>query len=481
MRLTVFGTGYLGAVHAACMADIGHEVLGVDVDKEKIALLADRRPPFYEPGFQETLVRTLESGRLRFTTSPAAAGQFGDVHFICVGTPQRTGSFGADLRNVDAVVDALAPHLRPGGLIVGKSTVPVGTASRITRRIRALAPTADADVAWNPEFLREGFAVQDTLRPHRLVVGVQSGRADLTMRRLYAPILRSGVPFISTDPATAELVKMAANSFLAAKISFINAMAEVCDATGADVMTLADALGCDPRIGRRFLNPGLGFGGGCLPKDIRALTARAEELGVDQAVSFLHQVDSINTRQRQRTVDLARQLVGGSFAGRRIAVLGAAFKPNSDDVRDSPALDVAARIQRGGAQVCVHDPVAIDNAKAAHPSLEFAADVPRACRSADLVLHLTEWQHYAQIDPARLASIVRTPTILDARNALDLELWRSAGWTTRALGRPEDAPRVAAEPQPLRSRAPAADELSSAGGSSDTSELVDSARSAVGL
>ncbi|MDQ1014664.1 UDP-glucose dehydrogenase family protein [Streptomyces afghaniensis] len=436
MRLTVFGTGYLGAVHAACMADIGHEVLGVDIDEEKIAGLSECRPPFYEPGFQEVLVRTLDSGRLRFTTSAAAAGQFGDVHFICVGTPQRADSFAADLRSVDAVVDALALHLRRGALVVGKSTVPVGTASRLTQRIHSLAPAADVDVAWNPEFLREGFAVQDTLRPDRLVVGAQSRRADLTMRKLYGPMLRAGVPFISTDLATAELVKMAANSFLAAKISFINAMAEVCDVTGADAMTLAEALGCDPRIGHRFLNPGLGFGGGCLPKDIRALTARAEELGVDQAVSFLHQVDAINTRQRQRTVDLARHLVGGAFSGRHIAVLGAAFKPNSDDVRDSPALDVAARIQRSGAQVCVHDPVALDNARSVHPSLEFAADVNKACQSADLVLHLTEWPQYAQIDPARLASIVASPKILDARNALDLALWRSAGWTTRALGRP---------------------------------------------
>ncbi|MFD8237195.1 UDP-glucose dehydrogenase family protein [Streptomyces sp. NPDC059696] len=481
MRLTVFGTGYLGAVHAACMADIGHEVVGVDVDEEKIASLAGCRPPFYEPGFQETLVRTLDSGRLRFTTSPAAAAQFGDVHFICVGTPQRTDSFGADLRGVDAVVDALAPHLRPGGLIVGKSTVPVGTACRIARRIRTLRPAADVDVAWNPEFLREGFAVQDTLRPHRLVVGTESSRADLTMRRLYAPILRAGVPFISTDPATAELVKMAANSFLAAKISFINAMAEVCDATGADVMTLAEALGCDPRIGRRFLSPGLGFGGGCLPKDIRALTARAEELGVDQAVSFLHHVDAINTRQRLRTVDLARQLVGGSFSGRHVAVLGAAFKPNSDDVRDSPALDVAARIQRDGAQVWVHDPVAIDNAKNAQPSLEFAADVSQACHGADLVLHLTEWQQYERIDPARLAPVVRTPTVLDARNTLDLELWRSAGWTTRALGRPEAAPHGPAESRPLRSPAPSVGGLSPAGEGPDTAELVAYARSARGL
>ncbi|MCT9078925.1 UDP-glucose dehydrogenase family protein [Streptomyces fulvoviolaceus] len=454
MRLTVIGTGYLGAVHAACMADIGHEVLGVDIDAEKIAALREGRVPFFEPGLQDVLGRTVGSGRLRFTTSLDEAADFGDVHFVCVNTPQRRDSPAADLRAVDAVIDGLAPRLRRRCLIVGKSTVPAGTTARLTARVLERAPEgADVEVAWNPEFLREGFAVQDTLRPERLVAGVLSGQADQILREVYAPMLRAGVPYISTDPATAELVKVAANSFLATKISFINAMAEVCDATGADVTTLADALGHDTRIGRRFLSAGLGFGGGCLPKDIRAFTARADELGVGSAVSFLREIDEINVRQRRRTVAIARDMAGGGFTGRRIAVLGATFKPDSDDVRDSPALAVAAAIHREGADVRLHDPEGMDNARAVLPLLEYVPDVAKACEGADLVLHLTEWTDYGRIDPSALAAVTRARKILDARNALDAALWRSAGWTLRALGRPT--------PPPLPSQQTAVDHVSS--------------------
>ncbi|MEU1256000.1 UDP-glucose/GDP-mannose dehydrogenase family protein [Streptomyces chartreusis] len=449
MRLTVIGTGYLGAVHAACMAELGHEVLGVDIDAEKIAALGEGRVPFYEPGLQEVLGRAVDSGRLRFTTALDEAADFGDVHFVCVNTPQRRDSPAADLRAVDAVIEGLAPRLRRPCLIVGKSTVPVGTTARLGARVEELVPRGqDVDVAWNPEFLREGFAVQDTLRPERLVVGVRSAGADRILREVYAPLLRVGVPYISTGPATAELVKVAANSFLATKISFINAMAEVCDATGADVTTLADALGYDTRIGRRFLSAGVGFGGGCLPKDIRAFTARAEELGVGDAVSFLHQIDAINNRQRSRTVDIARDMAGGAFEGRRVAVLGATFKPDSDDVRDSPALAVAAAIHREGADVRLHDPRGLDNARAVLPVLDHVPDVAKACEGADLVLHLTEWSDYRRIDPAELAAVTPSRRILDARNALDAALWRSAGWTLRALGRPT--------PQPLPSQQTAA-------------------------
>ncbi|MET9377389.1 UDP-glucose/GDP-mannose dehydrogenase family protein [Streptomyces sp. NPDC002992] len=440
MRMTVIGTGYLGAVHAVCMADIGHDVLGVDIDATKIEALGAGTAPFYEPGLQETLTRALGSGRLRFTTSLQEAAEFGEVHFICVGTPQRPDSPAADLRHLDAVVDGLAPHLRRPCLIVGKSTVPAGTTARVAARVTALVPEGtDVEVAWNPEFLREGFAVEDTLRPDRLVAGVSSPRADTVLRTVYAPMLRAGVPYISTDPATAELVKVAANSFLATKISFINAMAEVCDAAGADVATLADALGHDNRIGRRFLSAGLGFGGGCLPKDIRAFMARAGELGVDDSVAFLREVDEINRRQRRRTVDIARDMVGGDFADRRIAVLGATFKPNSDDVRDSPALAVAAAVHREGAAVRLYDPEGIENARSVLPQLEYVHDVAKACEEADLVLHLTEWSEFRRIDPAALAESLSSPRILDARNALDAALWRSAGWTVRALGRPTPA------------------------------------------
>ncbi|WP_367319407.1 UDP-glucose/GDP-mannose dehydrogenase family protein [Streptomyces sp. HUAS ZL42] len=438
MRLTVIGTGYVGAVHAACMAEIGHEVLGVDIDAERIGALGAGRPPFYEPGLSGMLKRMVDAGRLRFTTSLAEAARFAGTHFVCVGTPQQPGSGASDLRYVEAAVDGLAAHLHDSGhdrvLVVGKSTVPVGTADRLARRLRAVDPTAD--VAWNPEFLREGCAVQDTLRPERIVVGVRSVPAEARLRALYAPLLAADIPVFVTDPATAELVKVASNSFLATKISFINAMAEICDATGADVLTLARAMGADSRIGPRFLAPGLGFGGSCLPKDIRAFAARAEELGQGESVAFLRQVDEINTRQRERTVALAQRVVGGDFAQRNVAVLGAAFKPRSDDVRDSPALAVADAIRRRGAQVRVHDPEAVDNARAAYPALQFALDVTKACEQADVVLHLTEWPQYRELDPAALATVVRTPVIVDARNILDPVVWSAAGWTLCAPGRP---------------------------------------------
>jgi UDPglucose 6-dehydrogenase len=436
MRITVIGTGYLGAVHSACMADVGHQVLGIDVDPAKLAALGEGRPPFFEPGLPELLRRTVDSGALRFSSSLAEAGEFGDVHFICVGTPQQAGSYAADLRHVDAVLDGLAPHLRPGSLVVGKSTVPVGTAARLAQRLKQLVPDLDTEVAWNPEFLREGFAVQDTLAPDRLVVGATSQRADALLREVYAPMITAGSPYITTDLATSELVKVAANSFLATKISFINAMADVCDAAGGDVVTLAAAIGHDARIGHRFLSAGIGFGGGCLPKDIRAFMARAQELGVGDSLDFLGAIDQINIGRRERIVSLARDLVGGSLLGRNIAVLGAAFKPNSDDVRDSPALNVAAALQLQGAQVRVHDPEAIDNARAAFATLNYVVDVDKACEKADLVMHLTEWQEYREIEPDRLTGVVRAQRILDGRNVLDLNRWRAAGWSASALGRP---------------------------------------------
>jgi len=436
MRITVIGTGYLGAVHAACMADIGHEVLGVDVDAAKIEALAAGRPPFYEPGLSDVLGRTVGSGALRFTTSLAEAAEFGDVHFVCVGTPQLPGSHAADMTYVNAVVDGLGRHLTRPALVVGKSTVPVGTAAALAGRLAEIAPIGDgAEVAWNPEFLREGFAVQDTLRPDRLVVGVRSSQADAVLRSVYEPMLAVGTPYICTDLATAELVKVSANAFLATKISFINAIADVCDAAGGDVVTLADAIGHDERIGRRFLAAGLGFGGGCLPKDIRAFMARAKELGVQDALGFLAEVDEINMRRRRRVVELARELVGGSLLGQNVAVLGAAFKPDSDDVRDSPALNVAAAIQLQGANVRVHDPEAIDNARAVFPSLDYTREVAKACERADVVLHLTEWQEYRELDPDSLAQIVSHPRMLDGRNALPVERWRAANWTVRGLGR----------------------------------------------
>ena len=437
LRISVLGTGYLGATHAACMAELGFEVLGMDVAADKVAALSEGRVPFFEPDLEPLLRKHVESGRLRFTTSYEEVAAFGDVHFLCVGTPQKKGEYAADLVYVDAVVDGLAPHLDRPCLVVGKSTVPVGTAPRLATRLAAAAPVGDqAELAWNPEFLREGFAVEDTLHPDRLVIGVRSHRAEQTLREVYVRALDAGTPLIVTDFATAELVKVAANAFLATKISFINSMAELCDATGADVMQLADALGHDKRIGRKFLNAGLGFGGGCLPKDIRAFMARAGELGVDQALSFLKEVDAINMRRRVQVVDRAREQVGGSFLGKRVGVLGAAFKPNSDDIRDSPALNVAGQMQLQGAEVLVYDPRALDNARRMFPTLGYATSAVEACTGAHLVLHLTEWQEFREMDPSILSPVVAERRIIDGRNALDPQRWRDAGWAYRALGRP---------------------------------------------
>jgi len=436
-RLTVVGTGYLGATHAACMAELGFEVLGMDVDATKVARLAAGEVPFFEPGLEAVLRKNVDAGRLRFTTSYAEVAEFGDIHFVCVGTPQRDDGYGADLRHVDAAVAGLAPLLSRPCLVVGKSTVPAGTAERMADALRAAAPAGDeVELAWNPEFLREGFAVEDTLHPDRLVFGVRSAHAEGVLRTAYAPIIDGGTPVVVCDFATAQLVKVAANAFLATKISFINAMAEVCEAIHADVTKLSEALSFDTRIGGRFLHAGLGFGGGCLPKDIRAFMARAEELGVEPAVAFLREIDAINLRRRARMVDLAVEVLGGQVDRARVAVLGAAFKPNSDDIRDSPALDVAASLQRLGATVSVYDPAALGNARRQHPELGYADSTMAVAQDADVVLLLTEWREFRDIDPDVLGAVVRQRRLLDGRNALDPAQWRAAGWTYRALGRP---------------------------------------------
>ncbi|MFB9468754.1 UDP-glucose dehydrogenase family protein [Nonomuraea salmonea] len=434
-RLTVIGTGYLGITHAACMADLGFDVLGLDVDADKIRRLNAGELPIHEPGLEPVLRRGLESGRLRFTTSYDEVAAFGDVHFICVGTPQKRGEYAADVTYMDNAIESLAPLLDRECLVVGKSTVPVGTAERVADKLARLAPAGgEAELAWNPEFLREGFAVEDTLHPNRIVLGVRSERAEKILREVYEPI--GDVPIVVTDFATAELVKTAANAFLATKISFINAMAEVCEAAHADVELLSEALSYDDRIGGRYLNAGLGFGGGCLPKDIRAFMARAGELGADQALTFLREVDAINMRRRARMVDLARELAGGSFHGCTVGVLGAAFKPNSDDIRDSPALDVAVTIGHQGGAVTVYDPIALDNARKAHPELNYGESAVEAVRGAHVVLLLTEWQEFIRLDPEELGAVVAARRIVDGRNALNAEAWRSAGWHYRALGRP---------------------------------------------
>ncbi len=439
MRISVIGCGYLGAVHASAMAELGHEVIGIDVDERKIAALAAGRPSFYEPGLAEMLTSATATGRLRFSTDIAdAAGA--QVHFLAVGTPQTAGSNAADVSHVDAAFESLLPHLAEGALVVGKSTVPVGTATRLAARLADGAP--HARLAWNPEFLREGYAVKDTLEPDRLVYGVDDGsraggsHAASTLDQIYRAAIEAGTPRIVTDYATSELVKVAANAFLATKISFINAMSEIADATGADVTALADAIGHDARIGRRFLNAGVGFGGGCLPKDIRAFTARAEELGRGESLAFLKEVDAINLRQRQRLVDLAVAALGGSVYRKKIAVLGVTFKPESDDVRDSPALDVAVQLKGLGADVVATDPEGVENARARHPQLDYTTSTREALHDADLVVLVTEWREYRALDPEVIGRQVAARRIIDGRNVLDPVAWRAAGWDYRGLGRP---------------------------------------------
>ena len=432
LKLSVIGTGYLGATHAACMASLGFEVIGFDIEASKIDLLSKGKVPFYEPELEELLSEQIKSGRLTFTNNIADLAE-ADVHFICVGTPQVKNGNAADLTYVNSALESIAKFVKPGGLVVGKSTVPVGTATKLRNRLLELNPKAD--LAWNPEFLREGFAVEDTLRPNRLVVGVVNDSAEQILKEVYANNLKEKTPWVRADLPTSELVKVAANSFLATKISFINAMAEICEAAGGDVTVLAKAIGYDPRIGSRFLQAGIGFGGGCLPKDIRAFMARAEELGASQAVEFLKEIDAINLRARQRIIELVRKDLADDLRGKKVAILGAAFKPDSDDVRDSPALDIAAQIQAAGAVVTVHDPTAIANAQKRFPALNFADDVNATLKDAEIVLHLTEWKIYREIDPVKVKSLVKNPIIIDGRNALDRDLWQSAGWKFRALGR----------------------------------------------
>src|SRR4051794_20736864 len=435
MRISVIGCGYLGAVHAARMAELAHDVVGIDVDPAKIAALRAGKAPFFEPGLEDILGTAMESGRLSFSTDIADA-RGSEVHFIAVGTPQRKGENAADLTYVDAAVEGLLPHLSDGDLVVGKSTVPVGTAARLAERIEA---GSGATLAWNPEFLREGYAVKDTIAPDRLVYGVPAGERGLAARslldRVYAAALANNTPVVVTDYATAELVKVSANAFLATKISFINAMAEIAEVAGGDVTALADAIGYDARIGRRFLNAGIGFGGGCLPKDIRAFTARAEELGRGDSVAFLKEIDTINLRRRERMVEMVIESLDGQVYQKKVAVLGLAFKPDSDDVRDSPALDVAVRLNGLGAHVIATDPAAIPNSIRLHPQLGFATDTRDALHGADAVVLVTEWKQYRELDPVETAALVREKLLIDGRNVLDPELWRRAGWTYRGMGR----------------------------------------------
>ncbi|WP_030782135.1 UDP-glucose dehydrogenase family protein [Streptomyces sp. NRRL S-920] len=438
MKLTVIGCGYLGATHAACMAELGHDVLGMDSDMDKVAVLNSGKAPIHERDLDDLIAKHTASGKLSFTASYAEAAAFGDLHFIGVGTPQQPGENAYDLSHLFAAVRQLAPRLKGPAVVAVKSTVPVGTAPRVRDIFHEFAPAGDRiEVAWNPEFLRESFAIEDTLRPDRLVLGFETEHswAEAVLRQCFDKIIESGTPAIVTDWATAELAKGAANAFLATKISFINAMAEVCEKSGANVAELADILGHDVRIGRRGMRPGLGFGGGCLPKDLGGFITRADDLGADEAAGILREAAAVNARRRQRVIDLAREELGTDLRGKRITVWGAAFKPETDDIRDSPALAVAQKLHELGATVTVTDPKALDNARKLHPELDYVEDPIAAVDDADLLLHLTEWHQFTHIDPKRLATRTTSPKVIDARGTLNTDQWREAGWITRTLGR----------------------------------------------
>jgi UDPglucose 6-dehydrogenase len=437
MRCSVIGTGRVGAAHAATLASLGHQVVGVDRDRAHVATLRSGRSPYAETGLSDLLEEGIRRGRIDFTTDLGRAAAEADVHFLCVGTPSGAGGEATDLGALERVVAGLVPLIDRPALLAGRSTVPVGTAEHLTSLVRDKESSPGlVQVAWNPEFLREGQAVADSLRPDRIVLGVAAPEADLVLRAVYAPLIAAGVPVLTTDLATAELAKASANVMLAARISLVNVLAEVCERSGADVRDLVEILGSDPRIGRDYLQPGLGYGGSCLPKDLRSFVARGRELGLDGPLDLIRRIDDVNRHQRERTVALARGLLDDDVSGRRVAVLGAAFKAGIDDVRESPALAVIAGLLAEGAQVRVHDVAAMAAARAELPGPEYVAEVRDACAGADLVLLLTDWPEYAALDPEQVRGWVARPQVLDARLLLDHDAWVRAGWRVRALGRP---------------------------------------------
>lgn len=434
--MVVIGLGYLGLTHAVAMTELGHTVVGLEADESKLKTLAEGKVPFYEPFLDDALEVALASGRLTFQTGQDVNTEDGDIHWICVGTPQTEGSKSANLSYVEGAAKAAAEHLKNGATIVGKSTVPVGTSAVLKKIVEDnVKEGVVARLAWNPEFLREGTALQDSLKPDRIVVGVDDDTSRELLQEAYASILDEGTPFIVADLPTSELVKVSANSFLAMKISFINAMAEVSEKSGADVVKLAEAIGYDERIGDKFLRSGIGFGGGCLPKDIRGFMAKAEELGVDSLVGLLNNVDSINLGRRQKAVELALEELGHDYANKKIAVLGATFKPDSDDIRDAPALAVALELHKRGASLTMHDPKGLHNVNKTHPELHTEENLEKTLQDADLVMLLTEWKEYKNYNPLEAKKLVKTPTVIDGRNVLDSCLWQTAGWKVIALGR----------------------------------------------
>lgn len=433
MKISVIGLGYLGATHAVAMAKIGHTVIGIEPNPDKVASLQSGHAGFFEPGLDEELAIQLASGRLTFQSAHDDSSKDVALHFICVGTPQLAGSLAADTSYLHSAIKDLAPYLAEDAVVAGKSTVPVGTATILSAELKAQTGFSEVNLAWNPEFLREGTALEDSLHPDRLVVGVTNQKSEDLLREVYAPMISEDIPFLVTDLVTAELVKSAANAFLATKISFINAMAEIAEVSGADASALAQAIGYDERIGNKFLRNGVGFGGGCLPKDIRALMARAEELGVGQSVAYLKEIDKINIRRRHRVIELLNEELG-TLADKKVLVLGAAFKPDSDDIRDSPALEIALLLQDAGATAIVHDPIALPGVNKKHPELTTQADLALAFQGADAIVLATEWREYRDLNPATITG-VSNKLIIDGRNVIDISLWQSAGFKVLALGK----------------------------------------------
>ncbi|MFD5696547.1 UDP-glucose dehydrogenase family protein [Streptomyces lasiicapitis] len=444
MRVSVIGCGHLGAPHAAAMAELGHEVVGVELSPETCRILQSGRGAFYERGLDELLAKHVASGRLRFTTELPEAAGWADLHFLAVGTPLREDGRGYDVSQVLGAVRSLAPLLTRPCTIVGKSMVTVGTVARLQEIVSAEAAEG-VELVWNPEFLREGHAVEDSLHPDRIVAGLSSAAAQKAIAEVYAPILaRGGVELIVTDPQTAEVLKSAANAFLSTKISFINAMAEVCEITGADVNAVAYGIGIDHRIGHAGMRPGIGYGGGCLPKDVAAFAHRVEELGAEHAAGLLGAVEAVNRSRMDTAVALVERAHGSALDGAAITVLGASFKPGTSDVRNSPALRLAGRLHQAGARTVIYDPESNEAARRLHPEYTYANDLRSALHEAEAVVLATDWPLFTQDTqlPSSAGAIVRARVLIDVRNSVDSHAWLAAGWQVWQLGRPVQFPEV---------------------------------------
>jgi UDPglucose 6-dehydrogenase len=434
MRIAVIGTGYVGLVSGACFSEFGVSVVCVDQDEAKIARLRRGEMPIYEPGLEALVAANTAAGRLVFTTDLTAAVEGAEAVFIAVGTPSRRGDGHADLSYVFAAAEAIGRALSDYAVVVTKSTVPVGTGREVAAVLRRTRPQAGFDVASNPEFLREGSAIEDFMRPDRVVIGTDSERARNVMRQLYRPLYLIETPMLFTDIATAELIKYAANAFLATKITFINEIADLCERVGADVQDVARGIGLDGRIGRKFLHAGPGFGGSCFPKDCRALVRTAEE--AEAALAIVATVVRVNEARKGRMADKITAACGGTVAGKSLAVLGLTFKPNTDDMRDSPSLEILPRLVAGGATIRAFDPEGIAEAKKLMPDLIYCTDAYATMDGADALVLLTEWNEFRALDLARVRGLLATPLVIDLRNIYQPDEMAAAGLSYLSVGRP---------------------------------------------